>query len=73
LLIDSKGDAIYNPTIQVQPIFNGGTTDFFPKWYKSPSSLMEGQFEVEHYRLALQALRGTYKDIWQRELDFDSP
>jgi hypothetical protein len=34
---------------------------------------MEGQFEVEHYRLALQALRGTYKDIWQRELDLASP
>jgi hypothetical protein len=27
LLLDSAGKAIDNPTLQVQPIFNGGTTD----------------------------------------------
>jgi hypothetical protein len=34
---------------------------------------MEGQSVVEHYRLALQALRGTDKAIWQQELDLASP
>jgi hypothetical protein len=41
-LLDYKGEAIDNPTIQVQPIFNGGTTEQFFKSYKSLSSLMEG-------------------------------
>jgi hypothetical protein len=26
LLLDNKGDAIDNPTVQIQPIFNCGTT-----------------------------------------------
>jgi hypothetical protein len=29
ILIDATGKAIDNPKIQVQPIFNGGTTVFF--------------------------------------------
>jgi hypothetical protein len=29
LLLDAAGKAIDNPTVQVQPIFNGGTTDIF--------------------------------------------
>jgi hypothetical protein len=29
LLLDSAGKAIDNPMVQVQPIFNGGTTEFF--------------------------------------------
>jgi hypothetical protein len=27
LLLDSEGKKIDNPTVQVQPIFNGGTTE----------------------------------------------
>jgi hypothetical protein len=67
-LLDAKGDTICNPTIQVQPIFNGGTTEQLFKWYKDLSSLMEGQSVGEHYHLALQARQGTYKALWQREL-----
>jgi hypothetical protein len=73
LIIDDKGDAIDNPTVQVHPIFNGGTTKQFFKWYKSIISLMEEQLVGEHYRLSLQALRGTYKALWKRELDLASP
>jgi hypothetical protein len=29
LLLDSEGKKIDNPTVQVQPIFNGGTTEQF--------------------------------------------
>jgi hypothetical protein len=73
LLLDSEGKKIDNPTVQVQPIFNGGTTDFFSKWFQSLSSLLDGQTVGEHFRLALQALRGTYKALWQREMDLASP
>jgi hypothetical protein len=37
------------------------------------SSLLEGQTVGEHFRLALQALRGTDKALWQRETDLTSP
>jgi hypothetical protein len=73
LLLDAKGEAIDNPTIHVQPIFSGGTTKQCFKWYNSLSSLMEGQLVGENYRLAPQALRGTYKALWQQELDLASP
>jgi hypothetical protein len=63
LLIDAKGKEIENPTIQVQPIFNGGTTEQFFKWFQSLSSLLEGQPVVKHLRLALQALPGTDKAL----------
>jgi hypothetical protein len=63
LLLDAKGDVIDNPTIQVQPIFNGGTTEKFFKRFKSLSSLMEGQSAGEHDSVALQAVRGTDKAI----------
>jgi hypothetical protein len=43
LLLDATGQAIDNPIIQVQPIFNGGITDQFFKWFQSLSSLLEGQ------------------------------
>jgi hypothetical protein len=66
LLLDAKGDAIDNPTIQVQPNFNGGNTEQLFKWYNSLSYLMEGQSVGEHYSVALQALRRTNKDRWQR-------
>jgi hypothetical protein len=42
LLLDSHGKKIDNPTVQVQPIFNGGTTEQFFKWFQSLSSLLEG-------------------------------
>jgi hypothetical protein len=44
LQMDSEGKKIDNPTVQVQPIFNGGTT------------LCDGQTVGGHFRLALQAL-----------------
>jgi hypothetical protein len=43
LLLDAEREVIYNPMVQVQPIFNGGTTEQFFKWYNSLVSLMEGQ------------------------------
>jgi hypothetical protein len=73
VLLDSEGNTIDNPTVQVQPIFNGGTTELFFKWFQSLSSLLEGQRVSEHLRLALQALRGTDKALWQREIDLVSP
>jgi hypothetical protein len=57
----------------VQPIFNGGTTEQFLKWFQSLSSLLDGQTVGEHFRLALQALRGTDKALWQGEMDLTSP
>jgi hypothetical protein len=72
LLHDSEGKKIDNPTVQVQPIFNGGTTEQFFKWFQSLSSLLEGQTVVEHFHLAPQALLGTDKALWQREMDLAS-
>jgi hypothetical protein len=66
LLLDATGKAIDIPTIQVQPIFNGGTTEQFLKWFQSISSLVEGQSVGKYFRLVLQALRGTDKALWQR-------
>jgi hypothetical protein len=37
------------------------------------SSLINGQTVGAHFRLALQALRGTDKALWQREMDLASP
>ena len=73
LFLDADGKKIDNPSVQVQPIFNGGTTEQFFKWFQSLSSLLDGQTVGEHYRLALQALRGTNKALWQREMDYASP
>jgi hypothetical protein len=56
LLPDAAGKAIDNPTLHVQPIFNGGATEYFFKWFKGISSLLEG----------LQSLLGTDKALWQR-------
>jgi hypothetical protein len=56
LLLDSEGKRIDNPTVQVQPIFNGGTKEQFFKWFQSLSSLLDGQKVGEHFCLALQAL-----------------
>jgi hypothetical protein len=73
LLLDTKDKKIDNPTIQVQPIFNGGTTEQFFQWIQSLSSLLDGQTVGEHFSLALQALQGTDKALWQREMDLASP
>jgi hypothetical protein len=43
------------------------------KWFQSLSSLLEGQLVGKHLRLALQALRGTDKALWKREMDLASP
>jgi hypothetical protein len=40
LLLDSDGKRIDNPTVQVQPIFNWGTTEKFSKWFQSLSYLL---------------------------------
>jgi hypothetical protein len=73
LLLDSEGKKIDNPIVQVQSIFNGGTTEQFFKWFQSLSSLIEGQTVGKHFCLALQALRGTDKALWKREMDLASP
>jgi hypothetical protein len=73
LLLDSEGKKTDNPIVQVQPIFNGGTTEQFFKWFQSLSSLIDGQSVGEHFLLALQALMGIYKALWQREMDLASP
>jgi hypothetical protein len=73
LLLDSEGKKIDNPTVQVQPIFNGGNTEQLFNWFQSLSSLLEGKTVGEHFRLALQAVRGTDKTLLQREMDLASP
>jgi hypothetical protein len=73
LLLDSHGKKIDNPMVQVQPIFNRGTTEHFFKWFQSLISLLQGQTVGEHFCLALQALRGTNKELWQREMELASP
>jgi hypothetical protein len=73
LLLEDTGEAIDNRTIQVQPIFNSGSTEQFFKWFKSIFSSREGQSVGEHFRLALQALVETDKALWQKELYLASP
>jgi hypothetical protein len=73
LLLDSEVKKIDNPTVQVQPIFSGGTMEQFLKWFQSLRSLLEGQTVGEYFCLDLQALRGTDKELWQREMDLVSP
>jgi hypothetical protein len=50
----------------------GGPQNIF-KWFHSLSSLLEGKKVGEHFRLALQALRGTYKALWQQNMYLVSP
>jgi hypothetical protein len=57
LLLDSTGKTIDNPAIQVQSIFNSGTTEQFFKWFQSLSSLIEGGTVGENFHVALQALQ----------------
>jgi hypothetical protein len=64
LLLDSEGKKIDNPMVQVEHFF---------KWFQILSSLLEGQTVGKYFRLALQALRGTDKALWQREMDLASP
>jgi hypothetical protein len=63
-LLDSEGKKIDNTTVQVQPIFNGNTMEQFFKLFQSLRYLFEGQTVGIHFRLALQALRGTDKVLW---------
>jgi hypothetical protein len=72
-LLDAAGKTIDNPTVQVQPIFNRVITEKSLKWFQSLSSLLEGQSVGGHFRLALQALRGTDKALWHREVDLVNP
>jgi hypothetical protein len=64
LLLDADGEAIDNPTIQVQPIFNQGTVEQFFKWNKIMLYIIQGK---------LQSLRGTDKAIWKCEMDIAGP
>jgi hypothetical protein len=73
LLPDAEGAATDNLPVQVQPLFNGGTTEQLFKCFKILSSVMEGQLVGEHCRLDLQALWGNDKALRQRELDLYSP
>jgi hypothetical protein len=41
LLLDSDGTKINNPTVQGQPIFNGGTTEHLFKRFQSLRSLLD--------------------------------
>jgi hypothetical protein len=66
LLLYYAGEAIDNPTVQVQPICNWGTTEQPFKWFQSLSSLLEEYSLGEQFRLELQALRGTDRALWQR-------
>jgi hypothetical protein len=50
-----------------------GVPLLFLKWCQSLSSLLEGKTVGEHFCLAWQALRGTDKALWQREMDLASP
>jgi hypothetical protein len=59
--------------VQVQPIFNGVTTEQIFKWFQILSSLIEGKTVGKHFRLDLQALQGTDKALWQREMDLATP
>jgi hypothetical protein len=68
----SEGKPPY-PTVRVQPIFNGRTTEQFFKWCQSLIPLIDGQKVGEHFHLALQALRGTDKALWPQEMDLTSP
>jgi hypothetical protein len=52
MLLDSEGNNIDNPTVEVQPILNGGTNAHFSKWFQSLSSLLEGKTVGEHLHLA---------------------
>jgi hypothetical protein len=72
LLLDAVDKAIDNPILQVQHIFNGGAAEHFFNWFQILSSLLEGQSVGEHFRLALQALQGTDKSLWQRDMDLSS-
>jgi hypothetical protein len=63
LLLDSEGNKIDNPAVQVQPIFNGGNTEHFFKWFQSLRSLLEVQTVGKYFSLDLQALRGTDKAL----------
>jgi hypothetical protein len=72
LLLDSEGKKVDNPTVQVQPIFNGGTTEQFFKWFQSLSSLLEEKIVGEHFSFALQALQQTDKPLWKRGMDLVS-
>jgi hypothetical protein len=56
LLLDAKGKAIDSPAIQVQPIFNGVTTEHFFKWFQILSSLLEGQSVGEQFTFGATSL-----------------
>jgi hypothetical protein len=65
LTLDINSKFIYNPTTQVQPMYNQGTVEQYFKWIKSLTSILRGQTIRETFRLDFQKLRGTDAALWQ--------
>jgi hypothetical protein len=61
LLLYAADKVIDNPTVQVQPICNGGTTEQFFKWFQSLSSLLEGQSVGENFTFGATSLTRNRK------------
>jgi hypothetical protein len=72
LLLDSQGKKMIIQLYKCSLYSRGGTLNIF-KWFQILSSLPDGKIVGEHFRLALQALRGTDKALWQRKMDLASP
>jgi hypothetical protein len=68
-----NGEFIDNPMAQVHPVYNQGTVEQYFKWLKSLNSILGWQTITEKFHLALQTLRGTDADLWQRAWDAASP
>jgi hypothetical protein len=71
--LNINGEFLDNPTTQLQPVHNQGTTEQYFKWLKSLNSILRGQTITEKFRLDLQTLRGTDAALLQSEWDVASP
>jgi hypothetical protein len=65
----ADGSVIPNPTTECLPLFYQGNIEQFLKWVLSLKYIMIGHTVRERYAVALQALKGTDKDLCQRELN----
>jgi hypothetical protein len=63
------GYVIPNPTTECLPLFYQGNIEQFLKWVLSLKYIMICHTVRERYAVALQALKGTDKDLCQRELN----
>jgi hypothetical protein len=66
---DDNRLAIPNPTTEYLPLFYQGTIEQYFKWVQTLSSVMIGHAVQKRYAVALKALKGMDKDLWQRELN----